>query len=402
MATIKLVLDTRRKKSNNRYPLVFRITHRSKTCTINAGLDLYKNDWSIKTNFISKRHSNYNKYKKIIDSKLEELEEVILELEDSPFHYSVADIKVELNKLNNIHTFNSYAKLQVDKLKRANRHGNAMSYQCAISSLENHYGLSIQFDQINYALLSEYDMRMRERGMKINAIAAYMRALRAIYNKAIKEDLVPESLYPFNKYKIKQEKTAKRAVSVDDISKVYNLKLEEGTAIWHARNYFMLTFSLIGINFTDLVQLTPDNIKNGRITYRRQKTKKLYDVKITHQANTILDYYKGKSEKYLLPILPIELSSEGDIKRVTKDKLKQINHRLKKIGKQLCFHNPLTTYVARHSWATSAKKHGYSNELIAEALGHGYGNIITSIYLDAFDKENIDEMNQYLCDAVMK
>lgn len=164
----------------------------------------------------------------------------------------------------------------------------------------------------------------------------------------------------------------------------------------------MLTFSLIGINFTDLVQLTPDNIKNGRVTYRRQKTKKLYDVKLTHQASTILDYYKGKSDKYLLPVLPADLASQAEIKKVTSDKLKQVNHKLKKIGKQLFFQNPLTTYVARHSWATSAKKHGYSNELIAEALGHGYGNIITSIYLDSFDKENIDEMNQRLCNTVMR
>lgn len=73
MATIKLVLDSRRKKANNRYPLVFRITHRSKTCTINAGLDLSMKDWSEKTNFISKRNLNYYKYKKIIDSMLQEI-----------------------------------------------------------------------------------------------------------------------------------------------------------------------------------------------------------------------------------------------------------------------------------------------------------------------------------------
>lgn len=402
MATIKLVLDTRRKKANKRYPLIFRITHRSKSCSINSGLDLALQDWSNKTNFINKKHPNYFKYKKIIDSKLEELETVIIELEDSPFHYSVTDIKAELNKLNNKHTFNSYAKLQVEKLKRANRHGNAISYQYALRSLENHYGVSIQFEQLNYSLLSEYEMRMKERGIKTNAIAAYMRALRAIFNKAIKEDLVAESLYPFNKYKIKHEKTAKRAITLDDIRKVYNLELEEGTAMWHARNYFMLTFSLIGINFTDLVQLTPDNFKHGRINYRRQKTKKLYDVKVTEQANQILNYYKGESDKYLLPIIPDNLSTKGDINRVTRDKLKQVNHRIKKIGVLLNFQSPLTTYVARHSWATACKRLGYSNELIAEALGHGYGNAITSIYLDAFDKESIDSMNQKLCDTVFK
>lgn len=273
------------------------------------------------------------------------------------------------------------------------RVGNAYSYKHALSSLSDNFGDNIMFTDITPKTLSNYEYKLQLKELKINSIAAYMRAIRAIYNKAIKQEVTDKANYPFDRYTIKHETTKKRAISVDDLRKIYKMQLDEHSIAWHCRNYFVLIFCLIGINFTDLSTLTSKNLVNGRIQYRRKKTKKLYNIKLTPIANEIIEFYKDSHSKYLLPILPENKLSIELQKKVIADKLKQCNKQLKKIGCLLGLPNPLTTYVSRHSWATTAKSIGISHEVIAECLGHSYGNRITGIYLDDFDKNHLDSAN---------
>jgi len=155
-----------------------------------------------------------------------------------------------------------------------------------------------------------------------------------------------------------------------------------------------LSFYLIGISFTDLAYLTPKNLVDGRVIYRRRKTHKLYSIKLFPKAEVILNELHQPGIKYLLPILPNDIT-EGSLrsKELINQWIKTTNKYLKRLGEQVGINAPLTTYVARHTFATCAKRLGYSNELIAEALGHEYGNRVTNIYLDSFDKAVVDEMH---------
>jgi integrase len=153
----------------------------------------------------------------------------------------------------------------------------------------------------------------------------------------------------------------------------------------------------------DLLLLTDDNIINGRIVYKRAKTGKLYSIKLLPKTEQILSQFSGKET--LLGIL------DDDIKNIRHDvdavhryvqQTKNINSHLRKIGKMLNLSTSLSTYVFRYSYANIAKQLGCSKDMIAEALGHEYGNAVTGIYLELFDQEKIDEMNREILIAVMQ
>jgi integrase/recombinase XerD len=145
------------------------------------------------------------------------------------------------------------------------------------------------------------------KGLKPNSIGNYLRSLRALFNKAIKAKIVDRSYYPFFDISIRTEKTQKRAILKEDISKLEKLELKTQSKEWHARNYFLLSYYLRGISFTDLAYLTDKNLVKGRVTYRRRKTHKLYSIK---KAELILDIYRSTQTSYLLPV--IHSSSDED------------------------------------------------------------------------------------------
>jgi integrase len=172
--------------------------------------------------------------------------------------------------------------------------------------------------------------------------------------------------------------------------------------MWDAANFFFLSFSLRGISFTDLAYLTKENIYKDCITYRRRKTKKLYTIKIHPVAGQIFNFYKGNETDYLIPVFPKgTIEDSEDSKKVTRQWIKTTNKYLNRIAAECQLENNITTYVTRHTYATVAKRLGYSNEMIAEALGHEYGNKITNIYLDDFDQSLIDEMNDKVITSVI-
>jgi integrase len=158
---------------------------------------------------------------------------------------------------------------------------------------------------------------------------------------------------------------------------------------------------LRGINLKDLLLLSTKNIKGNRIIYKRAKTGKIYSIKITDEVAEILKQFTPNNT--LLGILSdADLLDKEKLVDIHVQKRKVINSQLSKIGKMLEVNEAISTYVFRYSYANIAKQLGYSKDLIAEALGHEYGNSITGIYLEQFDMEVVDQMNQNLISAVVK
>ena len=157
----------------------------------------------------------------------------------------------------------------------------------------------------------------------------------------------------------------------------------------------MLSFYLRGISFTDLAYLKQSNIIDGRIVYRRRKTHKDYSVKLFPVAETIINQMQVHGNDYLLPIIPNNVPEDSlRAKRTIQQCIKTTNKYLKRLAAEVGLGSSVTTYSSRHSFATIAKRLGFSNEVIAEALGHEYGNKITNIYLDTFEEEVLDAMHQ--------
>ncbi len=393
MANVKTKLDTRRAKSDGTYNIIFRITHYKKVYTINSGTSILEQYWNYEHSKITKQHPNF----KLINLKLLKdyfkIEKTILTLDDDFTIEKLRNI-IKGEALNESKSFKKFAQELIDQMMEVNRTGNAIVYQTAVNRLNTFCG-DLTFDKIDYKLLTEFIHHLKVAGLKTNSISNYLRSIRAIYNKAIKYKIAHRDKYPFYDISIKSQRTANRAISKADIKRLISLPLEGNSASKRALNYFMLSFYLRGISFTDMAYLKESNIVNGRIHYERRKTHKLYSIKLFTSAETIITALHHGNSNYLLPILPNNIIEDSlEAKKIISQWIKTTNNYLKRFSGITTTKVVITTYCSRHSFATIAKHLGYSNELIAEALGHEYGNRVTNIYLDAFDTIEVDAMHK--------
>jgi len=399
--TYKLFLDERTPKSNNKFALKLRITYNRKHKVVPVNVELRKDEWNEDTQKVKASHPNAKLITVKINQTLNDIQEKALRFETTEKVYGVENL-AGMGSNEKIVTFKSFAEQEIESLTRAGRIGNAITYRTATNKIIAFTGKNgLRFEQIDFKLLETFTNSMLAEGMTMNAIASYMREIRAIYNKAIKAELVEQKYYPFTKYSIKTTKTISRALTVEEMKKIIQLEIEPNTTKWHSRNYFLLSFCLIGINFTDLFKLTPDSIQNNRIIFSRSKTKKIYSIYLQPMAQEILScYFKPENNPdFLLPIL-----SKGDTPVIVKKKalqgIKTANEYMYRIGKELLIKQEITSYFARYSWANICKGLGYSKDLIAEALGHSYGNAVTGIYLDNYGNEVIDNANKAVIESV--
>ena len=196
--------------------------------------------------------------------------------------------------------FMKYSGKRIRMLEISGKTTTADLLSLTLKHLEKYTGSkTLAFNVINKQFLTGLENYLRVEGLKINTISVYMRNIRAVFNQAIDTDLVRQDVYPFRKYKIKHETTPKRAVGVDVIKKLIRTDLRKSER--QAVDLFLLSFYLVGINFKDLLFLKSTDMVNGRISYRRAKTGRLYSIKVEPEALVIINKYRGN--KFLLNLI---------------------------------------------------------------------------------------------------
>jgi integrase len=284
-------------------------------------------------------------------------------------------------------------------MKEAGRDGGVKVYQQSLNTIRQELNLDIPFSGLSYKDVMNLENKLYKRGMSVNGASVYLRSFRAVCNKAINQDIVSLEWYPFRKHKMKKQKTVPRVLTIDEIKRYFALNLSPTHSSYKYWNIGKLIFMLRGINMRDLMLLKPDCVKNGRIIYRRAKTGKLYSIQITTEIATALATFTPNET--LLGLIPsAQLNSSIKVNHFQQF-LKVTNKHLKKLGVIIAVSEPISTYVFRYTYANVAKQLGYSKDLIAEALGHEYGNSVTGIYLEQFDNDVVDKMNQELINAVL-
>jgi site-specific recombinase XerD len=392
MATLKKLLDTRRQKSDGCYNIIFRIIHNRNNYSINSGVSVLGHHWNEKRNEIDKSHPNANLLNLKITQQYFKIQKVILQLDDE-FSMDKLRFMIDDNPKKQLSTtFKTFSEQLITQMMEVGRTGNALVYQTAVNRFISYCNnRDVCFSEIDYTLLDKFNHHLIRSGLKQNSISNYFRSIRAIYNRAIKAKIVDRSNYPFHDFSIKSEKTA------NDILKLRQLNFEPNSTAERSLKCFLLSFFLRGISFTDLAYLKQSNIIDGRVVYKRRKTHKNYSIKLFPEAQTLFEQLHVDGNDYLLPILPNDtLEDSLETKKVIRQFIKTTNKYLKRLSELVGLCSPVTTYTSRHSFGTIAKRLGYSNELIAEALGHEYGNKITNIYLDSFDTNVLDEMHKHV------
>jgi integrase len=212
-----------------------------------------------------------------------------------------------------------------------------------------------------------------------------MRVLRAVYNRAVEEDLCTRQ-YPFKNVYTGISKTVKRAVDEETIIRIKALDLSKFPVLVLARDLFMFSFYTRGMSFVDMANLTDDNLKAGYLIYTRSKTSQKLTIRTEPCMDEIIARYRDlRLSPFLLPIYHSE-------SRDPVGALRTYNKRLVRISRLLGLEKPLSSYVSRHTWATLARHRGVSLPVISESMGHE-NEYTTRIYLASLEQSVIDQAN---------
>lgn len=263
------------------------------------------------------------------------------------------------------------------------------------------------FEQLDYVYLCDFNEYLIKSGVSNNARSVYITRLRAICNDAFNREVT--NALPFRRFKgIKRQPTRKRNMPPSVLYDLYNTNLRDTpNNVRHARDMFLLSFMLIGINVRDMVALKRENIITDadgrkRLVYIRAKTGREYSILIPDEALAIIDQYKPTSGEYLLKVSPRTDYGSASLFRRTQSLREIVSRGLRALAKlrpELNLPPDITSYFARHSWATIAASLDIPRDTIAHALGHGTSTV-TDIYID-FDLRKVDEANRRVLDYTL-
>lgn len=294
--------------------------------------------------------------------------------------------------------FDKYIK----ELKEEKRIGTAVSYEVAKKSLES-FKAGLKYADITKPLLTQYENWMLEKNKSKTTVGIYLRSLRAIFNRAN----IDKSLYPFGegkgKYSIPTSKNIKKALTLQEIAQIFHYETKPGTTEAMAKDYWIFIYLCNGLNVKDLCLLKRKNIEGNVLQYERAKTKRSKKdsekivVSLKPEAIAIIKNWGVPSinpESFVFPHLQKGMTAEKE-RKVIQQLTKTINKYMKQIAKALEIKKGVTTYFARHSFATVLRNSGVSMEFISEALGHSDMKT-TKSYLAGFEIEKIHETTNAL------
>jgi len=395
MATIKIIHYTSKKYKDKTSPVLLRLTIQRKirNFSLPDNYTCLPRQWDKRNSRFNFRYPNYDDANTRLTEAYAKAENIIRSLNrknnDEGFtHDEFAELfKKKSNKLYLLQYFDQ----RIKRIAEVGSAGNAAVYLDSKKQFEIFFETDLEMSKVTLKQLNLYVEKCYKKGLKDTTIHARLRTLRALFNIAKKEEGLEN--YPFEAFNWKQFnlKTEKRALSKGDVCKIRDFNLESDSTLFDAKNYWLLSLYCAGLNFSDHAKLEAANIISEEgdktLVYVRSKTKKTLKIPLIEQALEILNYYLNQNygKKYIFPILDPDVhQTPHQINTRIKTALKKYNGELNEFALKVGIEKHLTSYVARHSFATILKKELVSTDLISELLGHHEGPISTQIYLDEY------------------
>ena len=390
--TIKVLCYKLKTLSNGEHPLMVCVCKDGKRKYQSLGISIKAEQWDFKSNLPKTKCPNRDRIILLINERINEIQKAALDKRIAGKNFTATTL-IESTTNNTINkTVGEYYLTYIQNLKKENRIRYTGMFEVSYSSfIKFNKHLDIPFSDIDATWLKRYELWMKEQNLSVSTISTRIRHLRAVFNLAIAEHSIKNDCYPFHSYKVSKlyKQTAKRAISKKEVLKIIQYQGDTPMECL-AIDVFVFSYLNAGINFIDIAKLKRSNIVESQLIYNREKTKKLINVPLQQKAMEIIAKYENDKSPYLFPILTPFHKTEIQIANRLHKVLAKINKHLKEIGKKLKLPIPLTTYVARHSYATVLKRAGVSTSIISESLGHG-SEKITQVYLDSFDNSQIND-----------
>jgi site-specific recombinase XerD len=422
--SIKLILKSSKIYANGKSPVLLRVIKDRKAKYFKIGDDRYTfeaKQWSDEFSLLKRDKRltpDYEDLNDFLSSKFKQAQALIEKYEKSGKSWTLEMFEADfLNSLNTL-LIKDFIQLRIKEITKLGKYKSAQILSELLILLQAFYSNSskLSASSIDYKFIEAFHYYLHaERGNSNTTIGIYLRALRSVLNEAINRGIGNKDTYPFSKmygatkvFKISQLKTSKKKkyIPKEYILKLYHTPFDKPHLNW-AKNLFLFSFFAGGINFKDMAYLTDKNLKKQVtenieiecICFNRSKTNEYIQIPVSKYTSEILQWgylNSTNNNRYLLPIISNLKVSGVALNNHISQKRKRLNNNLKTIAKSLSFPEGLlniTTYYARHSYATTLLKKGAQVELIREALGHK--NIkTTQDYLDSFGDETLLRFNE--------
>lgn len=324
------------------------------------------------------------------------LQAIIAQCDRQGGSYSAYNIVEKFNCHANGLSLFGFMQDTISQLKQLGKVRTSETYTAALASfMKFREGQDILLCEIDSDTMMLYEAWLKFNGNCPNTTSFYMRILRAVYNRAVEKELT-EQKYPFKHVYTGIGKTVKRALPLKSIKRIKELDLTLKPHLDYARDMFLFSFYTRGMSFIDMAYLKKKDLQNGILSYRRQKTGQQLFVKWEKPMQEIVDKYDTNAIPYLLPVIR---DMHADARRQYKNAAHLVNDKLKKLGERLGLDIPLTSYVARHGWASIAKDRNIPLAIISEAMGHD-SEKTTRIYLASLDTSAVDKANSRILKAL--
>lgn len=401
MITVNIFQDLRRIKKNNLYPVKLRVTYDRRSKYMETGIELSKENY-LK---LSSRH---------LSKELLEVKQRLIDLEAkansiikmiTPFNFPVFIEKFKQKTFDGTFIETVFNET-INKLKAQGRIGTADNYKRSIISLQS-FKNNLRFEDVNDTFLYRYEQWMLDKKLSLTTVGIYCRCLRAIFNEAIYRKIISRDYYPFGRrnYQLPVSKNVKKALGLQDISKIYYYEPKQDKGMEaKGKAFWLFSYFANGMNMKDIALLKFKNISGEFFAFERAKTirsnrsnPRIVTVYINDDIKSIItkwgNWDKNK-ENYVFPILKNGLTPSQQRDRI-KEFTRDVNSGVKIITAETGIESHVTTYSARHSFSTVLKRSGASIEFISEALGHTDVKT-TESYLDSFENEMKKEYSNSL------
>ena len=387
----------KRKKSvvaGKRMSLYFQVISHREIKRIVLDLRLSENEWEPETASIrlppeaeSKRINYLLSAREKIEQHYKLLSSIINTLEEKD-QLAVGDIISAYRMQTQTVGWLDYMQEVIDRKRISRSESTVSNYRSTLSAFSNFLaGKALTVDGVDGVLLKEFETYLLTRHLSMNTVSFYFRILRSVWNLAVADGLIAQQPSPFHDVCTRIEKTCKRAIDEEAIKKLKSLSLDDSSGLSLTRDLFLFCFYARGMTFIDLAYLTSENIKGKKLVYVRRKTGQRLEIELLPVMIELLHKYRHKGQKYLFPVLKSDASTFRDYTSA----LRLYNKRLKKLGKKIgCY---LSSYVARHSWASIAYQRGIDEEVISKGMGHRSVQT-TRIYIASLDSRTIDRANR--------
>lgn len=404
MASIKLVLRINQEDKTGHSPLYIRVIKDRKAKFITTGVKLKQSEWDDSKQKIKKNHPNSARMNAFIAQKIADAEGTVADHERKRKSVSARKLK-EAIKGKDMANFFEYAYNRCERIKGTVSVATYRNYKQYIGKFEKFIGhREVYFDDITVTTLKDYINHM-SNNLKNGATTIHysLLILSVMFRDAQREDVIPETIYPFSKVRVKRDKGKRLYLKKEQIEKLRKLKIEYKGKDSVFRDMFIFAVYAGGLRFSDVVSLKWKNYdeKEQRITKNIRKTKRIHNFKIGQLAIDILNQYKtaiSRPDDFVFPIIEdVELFDANEEYKAHIINAKNIlcGQKLRRLGKDIELPFSLSFHLSRHTFATNALNNGMRIEYVSKLLDHSDIGI-TQIYAKVISEELDKAVEQYI------